>query len=209
MKTCKQHLIIFTRYPEPGKTKTRLIPALGEVSAANLHRRMTEYTVSQVQELAKMIRISLEVRFTGGKLQKMQNWLGNDLEYHSQGEGDLGVRMERSLTNAFKQEAEQVIIIGTDCPDLNCQILVTAFEKLKNFNLVLGPALDGGYYLIGLQQPRPELFTNIPWGTDQVLMETLKIATSGDLSIYSLPPLADIDRPEDLKTTGLSLDIWL
>lgn len=170
---------------------------------------MTEYTVSQVQELAKMIRISLEVRFTGGKLQKMQNWLGNDLEYHSQGEGDLGVRMERSLTNAFKQEAEQVIIIGTDCPDLNCQILVTAFEKLKNFNLVLGPALDGGYYLIGLQQPRPELFTNIPWGTDQVLMETLKIATSGDLSIYSLPPLADIDRPEDLKTTGLSLDIWL
>lgn len=206
MKTSKQHLIIFTRYPEPGTTKTRLIPALGEVGAANLHQQMTEYTVSQAQELVKIARISVEVRFTGGDLQKMQHWLGNDLEYQSQGEGDLGVRMERSLINAFKQKAEQVIIIGTDCPDLNSRILAVAFEQLKTFNLVLGPALDGGYYLIGLQQPQPELFTNIPWGTDQVLIETLKIAKSRDLSIYSLPLLADIDRPEDLKTIGLLCD---
>ena len=206
MKTCKQHLIIFTRYPEPGKTKTRLIPALGEVGAANLHQQMTEYTVSQAQELVKIARISVEVRFTGGNLQKMQHWLGNDLEYQTQEEGDLGVRMERSLNHAFKQKAEQVIIIGTDCPDFSLQILATAFEQLKTFNLVLGPALDGGYYLIGLQQPQPELFKNIHWGTDQVLIETLKIAKSRDLSIYSLPLLADIDRPEDLKTIGLLFD---
>ncbi|MFM7407343.1 MAG: TIGR04282 family arsenosugar biosynthesis glycosyltransferase [Cuspidothrix sp.] len=200
MKTCKQHLIIFTRYPEPGKTKTRLIPAVGEIGAANLHQQMTESTISQVQKLANIIRISVEIRFTGGNLQKMQNWLGNDLEYQTQGEGDLGIRMERSLTNAFQQKAEQVIIIGTDCPSLNSQILATAFQQLKTFNLVLGPAVDGGYYLIGLQQPIPELFTNIHWGTDQVLIQTLKIAQNHDLSIYSLPPLADIDRPDDLKT---------
>lgn len=173
---------------------------MGEIGAANLHQQMTESTISQVQKLANIIRISVEIRFTGGNLQKMQNWLGNDLEYQTQGEGDLGIRMERSLTNAFQQKAEQVIIIGTDCPSLNSQILATAFQQLKTFNLVLGPAVDGGYYLIGLQQPIPELFTNIHWGTDQVLIQTLKIAQNHDLSIYSLPPLADIDRPDDLKT---------
>ncbi|MHC5727037.1 MAG: TIGR04282 family arsenosugar biosynthesis glycosyltransferase, partial [Nostoc sp.] len=119
----KQHLIIFTRYPEPGKTKTRLIPALGSVGAANLQRQMTEYTIFQVQELQKAIGISVEVRFTGGDSQLMQDWLGLDLLYQSQGEGDLGSRMARSLGNAFQSGAEQVIIIGTDCPGVNAQIL--------------------------------------------------------------------------------------
>lgn len=93
----KQHLIIFTRYPEPGKTKTRLIPALGNLGAANLQREMTEYTIFQVQELQKAIAISVEVRFAGGDLQLMQDWLGLDLVYQSQGEGDSGSRMARSL----------------------------------------------------------------------------------------------------------------
>jgi uncharacterized protein len=195
----KQHLIIFTRYPEPGTTKTRLIPVLGEVGAANLQKQMTQQTISQVKELQKIARVSLEVRFTGGNLKKMHNWLGNDLLCVSQGEGDLGTRIERSLVNAFNQNAEQVIIIGTDCPDLNSQILTTAFQQLEVFNLVLGPALDGGYYLIGLQQPIGELFTNIHWGTAQVLAQTVEIAQNLHLSIGYLQPLADIDRPEDIK----------
>ena len=198
MKPLKQHLIIFTRYPEPGKTKTRLIPVLGDVGAANLQKQMTEYTISQVKELQKMSKVSVEVRFTGGDLEKMQNWLGNDLLYQFQGQGDLGKRMEKSLANAFSQSAEQVIIIGSDCPDLNSQILATAFEKLRFFNLVIGPALDGGYYLIGLQQPTAELFTNIHWGTAQVFAKTVEIAQELHLSIDYLQPLADIDRPEDL-----------
>jgi rSAM/selenodomain-associated transferase 1 len=197
-KPLTQHLIIFTRYPEPGKTKTRLIPVLGDVGAANLQKQMTEHTIFQVQELQKITSVSFEVQFTGGNLEKMQNWLGNDLGYQFQGEGDLGARMERSLVNAFNQKAEQVIIIGTDCPDLNSQILATAFEQLKNFNLVLGPALDGGYYLIGLQQPIGELFMNIPWGTAQVFAKTGEIAQKLNLSIGYLQYLADIDRPEDL-----------
>jgi rSAM/selenodomain-associated transferase 1 len=197
-KPLTQHLIIFTRYPEPGKTKTRLIPVLGDVGAANLQKQMTEHTIFQVQELQKITSVSFEVQFTGGNLEKMQNWLGNDLGYQFQGEGDLGARMERSLVNAFNQKAEQVIIIGTDCPDLNSQILATAFEQLKNFHLVLGPALDGGYYLIGLQQPIGELFMNIPWGTAQVFAKTGEIAQKLNLSIGYLQYLADIDRPEDL-----------
>ncbi|MFN6518104.1 MAG: TIGR04282 family arsenosugar biosynthesis glycosyltransferase [Nostoc sp. CreGUA01] len=195
----KQHLIIFTRYPEPGKTKTRLIPVLGSVGAANLQRQMTEHTIFNVKELQTVIDISVEVRFAGGNMELMQQWLGLDLVYQSQGEGDLGSRMARSLLQAFQSGAEKAIIIGTDCPGLNAQILATAFEKLHTFDLVLGPALDGGYYLIGLRQTIPELFANIEWGTAQVFQKTVEIAQKFNLSQINLIKLADVDRPEDLS----------
>ncbi|NJM71515.1 MAG: glycosyltransferase [Scytonema sp. RU_4_4] len=197
-ETAKQHLIIFTRYPEPGKTKTRLISALGTEGAANLQRQMTEHTLSQVKQLQKISTISFEVRFAGGNLQLMQEWLGYDLVYQSQGEGDLGLRMTQSFCNAFQSGAEKVLTIGIDCPGVNAQILAKAFAQLQQCNLVLGPAIDGGYYLIGLQRPIPELFINIDWGTSQVLHQTINIAQTLNLSVADLPHLADIDRPEDL-----------
>ncbi|MEJ1933908.1 TIGR04282 family arsenosugar biosynthesis glycosyltransferase [Nostoc sp. NIES-2111] len=193
-----QHLIIFSRYPEPGKTKTRLIPALGAAGAANLQRQMTEYTLSQVKELQQVINVSSEVRFAGGDIQLMQNWLGANLVYQPQGDGDLGLRMTRSLYNAFQAQATQVVIIGTDCPGLNCQILTQAFEQTYTVDLVLGPAVDGGYYLIGLRRFVPELFINIDWGSSQVLHQTVEIANKLNLSYHYLPQLADVDRPEDL-----------
>ncbi|MBD2517794.1 TIGR04282 family arsenosugar biosynthesis glycosyltransferase [Nostoc sp. FACHB-973] len=198
----KQHLIIFTRYPESGKTKTRLIPVLGSLGAANLQRQMTEHTIFQVKELQTVIDISVEVRFAGGDLELMQDWLGLDLVYQCQGEGDLGLRMARSLFEAFQSGAEKAIIIGTDCPGLNAQILATAFDQLHTFDLVLGPAIDGGYYLIGLRQPIPELFANIEWGTAQVFQKTVEIAQKLNLSQVNLTPLADVDRPEDLPIWG-------
>ena len=194
----KQHLIIFTRYPEPGKTKTRLIPALGTEGAASLQRQMTEHTLFQVKQLQSTSAISFEVRFAGGNLQLMQDWLGSDLVYQPQGEGDLGKRMERSLSSAFQSGAEQAIIIGTDCPGINPQILASAFEQLHQCDLVLGPAIDGGYYLIGLRRSFCELFTNIDWGTNQVLQQTVNIAQKLNLSVVYLQALADVDRPEDL-----------
>ena len=198
MTIAKQHLIMFTRYPEPGKTKTRLIPALGAEGAAHLHSQMTEHTVFQVKELQNTSAISFEVRFTGGNLQLMQDWLGSDLVYQSQAEGDLGKRMERSLESAFQSGAEQAIIIGSDSPGVNAQILAPAFEQLQQYDLVLGPATDGGYYLIGLQRSIPDLFTNIDWGTDKVLQQTVALAKQLNLSMAYLPALADVDRPEDL-----------
>ncbi|MBU7582198.1 MAG: TIGR04282 family arsenosugar biosynthesis glycosyltransferase [Nostoc sp. TH1S01] len=195
----KQHLIIFTRYPEPGQTKTRLIPALGSIGAANLQQQMTEYTLLQVHELQKAINFSVEVRFAGGSLQLMQDWLGWELLYASQGDGDLGSRMARSLVDAFQKSAESVIIIGTDCPGLTSQILAAAFQQLQTVELVLGPALDGGYYLIGVRRFIPELFTNIDWGTSQVLPQTVAIAEKLGVSPIYLPALADVDRPEDLS----------
>lgn len=197
-KIAKKHLIIFTRYPQPGTTKTRLIPALGVEGAANLQRQMTEFTLSKVKKFQKSAAISFEIRFAGGDLQLMQNWLGTELNYQLQGNGDLGKRMENSFLNAFNQGAQEVVIIGIDCPDVNAQVLAEAFAKIQTCDLLLGPAVDGGYYLIGLKRAIGELFINIDWGTAKVLQQTVDIAEQLNLSVASLRTLADVDRPEDL-----------
>ncbi|MEM6754530.1 MAG: TIGR04282 family arsenosugar biosynthesis glycosyltransferase [Cyanobacteria bacterium P01_C01_bin.38] len=197
-KIAKKHLIIFTRYPQPGKTKTRLIPALGVEGAANLQRQMTEYTVAKVKKFQSSAAISFEIRFAGGNLQLMQNWLGTELNYQLQGEGDLGKRMQNSFLSAFDKGAQEVVIIGIDCPGVNAQVLAEAFEKIQNCDLLLGPAVDGGYYLIGLKRAIAELFINIDWGTAKVLQQTVDIAQQLNLSVAYLQTLADVDRPEDL-----------
>lgn len=196
--TLEERLIIFTRYPEPGKTKTRLIPALGAQGAATLQRQMTEHTLLQVRELQSFHPLSVEVRFAGGDLSLMQNWLGSDLIYQPQGKGDLGSRMARSLSCAFQESVDRAAIVGTDCPGLNAHFIADAFSQLHAHDLVLGPAIDGGYYLISLRCFIGELFSGIDWGTAQVLQQTVDIAKQLDLSVAYLPRLADVDRPEDL-----------
>jgi uncharacterized protein len=192
-------LIILTRYPEAGNAKTRLIPALGAEGAATLHRQLVEQTFVQVQRFQQLQPICVEVRFVGGDRALMQQWLGTDLMYTVQGEGDLGDRMARSFQAAFAAGVDQAILIGTDCPDLNSEILSQAFDALKSADVVLGPARDGGYYLIGLRQAIPELFVGIPWSTDQVLRQTIAIAEGLKFAIALLPILSDIDTPDDLE----------
>jgi uncharacterized protein len=188
-------LIIFTRYPEPGKTKTRLIPALGEDGAAQLHRRMAEYTVEQ----ARSLTCAIEVWYVGGTKELMQDWLGKDLRYREQPAGDLGDRMCGSFRSAFEQGYQSVMIIGTDCPEITTAILAQGFTELQNQVVAIGPAIDGGYYLIGLQRLVPELFQGITWSTSEVFAETLVIADRLQLPTYLLPFLPDIDLPADLK----------
>lgn len=198
-EAAKERLIVFTRYPEAGEAKTRLIPALGALGAATVHRQMTEHTLSQVRKFCMTHPISVEVHFAGKKgQQEMQDWLGADLVYQPQGKGDLGMRMARSLSAAFDDNIDRAIIIGTDCPGLNADSIEKAFHHLLSHDLVLGPAIDGGYYLIGLRCLIPELFSGISWGTAEVLPQTVEIAKKLDVSIAYLPSLADVDRPEDL-----------
>jgi uncharacterized protein len=194
----KSTLIVFTRYPEPNQTKTRLIPLLGAEGAANLQRQMTEHTLLQVKELQKFTDISVELRFAGGNFESMQAWLGENIIYHPQGEGDLGVKMNRAISECFNNGAKKVVVIGTDCPGIDAQLLATAFQHLDHSNLVLGPALDGGYYLIGLRWLAPELFQNIQWGTSKVWQQTMDIAQNLKLSCVNLKQLSDVDRPEDV-----------
>jgi uncharacterized protein len=191
-------LIVFTRYPIPGKTKTRLIPALGAVGAADLHRQMTEHTLAQVRQL-RADGMAIEVHYAGATADReLADWLGADLVYRAQGGGDLGERMALSIKTALQAGHDRVIIVGTDCPGLTIDVLQLAFEQLQDCDLVLGPAIDGGYYLIGLRRFMPELFVGISWGTSAVRQQTIEIAIELGLSMGDLPLLADIDRPEDL-----------
>ncbi|MEL6495436.1 MAG: TIGR04282 family arsenosugar biosynthesis glycosyltransferase [Cyanobacteria bacterium J06623_7] len=193
----KETLIIFSRYPEPGKTKTRMIPALGAVGAADLQRQMTEHTLKTAIALSESREVAIEVYFAGGNLELMREWLGTG-EYVPQAEGDLGEKMKSAFEKAFVAGRERVVIIGIDCPDLDRQILTQAFATLKHQDLVLGTAADGGYYLIGLNRPVTELFEGITWGTERVLAQTQDIAARLGLNVGYLATLSDVDRPEDL-----------
>ncbi|MFB8790959.1 MAG: TIGR04282 family arsenosugar biosynthesis glycosyltransferase [Potamolinea sp.] len=194
----RERLIIFTRYPEPGKTKTRLIPALGKEGAAILQRQMTEQKLAQAKKLQTYSPLSLEIHFSSGNEQLMQEWLGSNIIYKRQSEGDIGCRMASAFHESFQTGIKQVVLIGTDCPELDTKLMNQAFEALIQHDLVLGPARDGGYYLIGLNQFIPELFTGITWSTAEVLSQTLSIAEKLELAIAFLPTLSDVDRPEDL-----------
>jgi uncharacterized protein len=191
----KQLIIIFCRYPESGQTKTRLIRVLGADKAAFLSKKMTEFTINEVR---KIPNINYQVYFTGGNINLMKKWLGNDVIYQEQIEGDLGDRMSNAIESNMNKYPDGVMIIGTDCPDLTCDIMEEGLMKLLHNDLVLGKAKDGGYYLMGMANFYPQLFEGISWSTSKVLEQSLKIAKSLNLSVDFLPTLSDIDNPEDL-----------
>ncbi|MGB3136800.1 MAG: TIGR04282 family arsenosugar biosynthesis glycosyltransferase [Nodosilinea sp.] len=190
-------LMLFTRYPEPGRTKTRLIPHLGPEGAAALQRQMTEYVLAQAQTAASQLPLAVEVHFAGGSPSRMQAWLG-DAVYQAQAGGGLGDRLKAAFSQAIALGRPGAIAIGSDCPTLGLDHLSAALAALDRADVVLGPATDGGYYLIGLRRLEPALFDAIDWGTDRVLSQTLAAATAQRLTVELLSPLNDIDRPEDL-----------
>ncbi len=193
-----RHLIVYSRFPEAGKTKTRLIPTLGAQGAADLQCAMSGHTLLTSRVAAARIDARLCVHFAGGSAQAMRRWLGDGTPYEAQGEGDLGQRMERTFQDSFARGSSATVIIGTDCPSLTPDILVAAFEGLQEHDIVIGPAADGGYYLIGLRKPLPEIFSGIDWGTETVLRQTLATLEGTEPDIHWLPPLNDIDTADDL-----------
>lgn len=184
-------LILFTRFPIPGKTKTRLIPTLSAEGTARLQRDMTEHTLRQVRKTGAHI----EIRYTGGTEGPMRGWLGKDLHYAEQGDGDLGERMARAFQEHFNLGAERVVIIGCDCPSNHWKNIRKSFQTLETSDCGIGPASDGGYYLIGLTRLMPELFQGVDWGTKTVLAQTLAAASCKPVL---LPELDDIDLPADI-----------
>ena len=210
-KISRERLIVFTRYPKPGTTKTRLIQELGAEGAADLQRRMTELTLSRAKELIEMRSLPVEVRFDGGGEKLMRTWLGPVFVYRQQGRGDIGQRMQRALADGFQDGCEAVVIIGSDVPHITSDIIQRAFEGLKTSDLVLGPAGDGGYYLIGLHRAafgraKLPLFESIYWGTDKVLSQSLSIANNLGLNYLLLNTLQDVDRPEDIAVWDQALE---
>ncbi len=198
VKPVKDRLIIFSRYPMPGKSKTRLIPAIGSVAAAGLQRKMTTTCVAVAREINHCRGVHVEVCYAGGNWRKMRRWLGGGISYAAQDGGDLGLRMKNAFKRAFGNGCQKVVLAGTDCPKISNEIIQNAFDELNDHELVLAPSTDGGYCLIGLSKPA-NVFSDIEWSTSSVLEETLKKADSHGLKAKTLEPLVDIDEPEDLE----------
>ena len=177
---------LFARWPEAGRAKTRLIPALGAEGAAALHRRLVERTVATVRDAG----LKLVVRSTGGQEEAFRRWLGDGLEVVDQGAGDLGERLARV--------APPAILLGADIPGLTAAHLTAAAKALAECDAAIGPATDGGYYLLGFRVPIPAAFEPMAWGTDGVFAETVHRIEDAGASLRVLGALDDCDRPEDL-----------
>jgi len=196
-------VVAFVKWPEPGKAKTRLIPALGANGASDLHRRMAERTLSSIMRGARMAGCSSEIRSTGSDPERFRRWLGEDLSVRDQGDGDLGSRMELSVLDALEEGVKKVLIVGTDCPDIDPSFIPKVMRSLDDYPVVMGPASDGGYYCLGIDLDSAgkrvcALFRGVPWSSERTGRATLAKARSLGLEVASLPVLSDVDRPEDL-----------
>ncbi|MBA4046963.1 MAG: hypothetical protein C0476_00310 [Sphingomonas sp.] len=186
MSDSAPRIALFARFPTPGHTKTRLHPVLSPDAAAALHARLVARTLATVRASG----LPHAVHGTGASAARFAEWLGDKVPFVDQGGGDLGERMARVATPA--------IIIGADIPDLSADHLHQAAAAVAAGRVVIGPAADGGYYLIGLPAPAEYLFEEMPWGTDRVLVETLARLGEQAVAPVMLAMLADLDRPEDL-----------
>ena len=191
------HLLIFARVPALGRVKSRLAAGVGEPAALAIYRELLAVTNAAV--VAAGVPATVWLADTAGPTPtaaEAREWAAHRTQ--CQPDGDLGTRMAAAFAVAFAAGAGRVAIIGTDCPGLRDTHLNQAFALLETNDLVLGPATDGGYYLLGLRQPRPELFQDKAWSTDSVLADTLADAGRLGLRVAFLPTLRDVDDAADL-----------
>ena len=181
-------LVLFVRYPVAGQCKTRLIPALGPDGAAALHKHLAERTVGVLRAAGGPVVIA----YTGAEEAAFREWLGPDCAYVPQAEGDLTARLLPFAARA------PVIFFGADTPDLAATHVTAAIDALTTHPVAIGPAEDGGYYCIGMREPRPDLLTDMAWSTSAVLPETLRRLAATGTAVALLETLSDCDRPEDL-----------
>ena len=194
-------IVIFAKAPQPGSVKTRLIPALGADGAATLARRLLAHTLSQA--LAADVG---EVELCMSPAPLDPAWQGvaidSSIKQSAQQDSDLGARMAHAVKRATLQTQsadKSVLLTGTDCPALTAPLLKLAAQQLEHHDAVLLPAHDGGYVLLGLKSPCPELFDRMPWSTSVVATETLRRMAELNLRVWQGPMLHDIDEPADLQ----------
>lgn len=189
----KRLLIIFYRNPEMGKVKTRLAATVGDAHAFGIYIKLVGHTRTVTEE----VEADCEVCYSD-HVDTEDNWL-NDRYRKSRQEGnDLGKRMQHAFEKGFGNGYTSICIIGTDCFELTPAIVQRAFEALETHNAVIGPAKDGGYYLLGMNQLHQSIFENKQWSTDTVAEDTLQDFRNLGLRYSTLPELSDVDRVEDL-----------
>jgi hypothetical protein len=196
-------VILFTRYPHPGKCKTRLIPTLGGEGAAKVHRQLVAHNIATLSTFSTLhANTTYHIYYDGASVQDMEQWLGKQILMKQHG-NNIGERMANALIMEL-QTAENCLLVGSDCPDISPELLKEAFQALQQNDLILGPAYDGGYYLIGVNKSCKieairQLFRGIHWGSDRVLQETRLRANELHFRVHLLQKLHDIDTPDDLK----------
>ncbi|MEP7269325.1 MAG: TIGR04282 family arsenosugar biosynthesis glycosyltransferase [Saprospiraceae bacterium] len=185
-----QALVIFIKNPIEGKVKKRIAADAGDAAALEIYKNLLDHTriVADQAEATRLL-------FYSERVVRLDKWSEKKYSKSVQSGNDLGERM----LNAFKQttEYDKKIIIGSDCPGLTSDIIEEAYDALDFHDVVIGPAQDGGYYLLGMTNLVPELFQSIPWSTDQVLNETVRVLQNKRLLYKLLPTLRDVDTWED------------
>jgi rSAM/selenodomain-associated transferase 1 len=184
--------------PRAGEVKNRLAAEIGDQHALRLYRIMAARTLAAIFEAG--FRPTVWYSPPDAR-SEMVRWLGQDTDLRLQASGDLGVRLTAAARAAA--DGDRWLAVGGDCPALEAVHIREAAERLEDWPIVLGPALDGGYYLIGGTAPLPDLFSQIPWGTDRVLDETRRRLDSLRLRWTELPALRDVDTAADARAAGL------
>ncbi len=195
MPAPKPTLLFMLKATVAGRVKTRLAAQIGEDKALEAYRALVEHLLTNLAGWQRM-----EIHFapsTAGDL--MSNWLGEKYAYYPQVDGNLGFRLQVASAAAFERGAEAVILLGGDCPYVDKSIIEAAAGALDNHDVAIGPATDGGYYLLAFKRPAPELFQSINWSTETVFEETRQRILANQLSAKTLPTLEDVD----------DLDSWL
>ncbi|MBN8680047.1 MAG: TIGR04282 family arsenosugar biosynthesis glycosyltransferase [Chitinophagales bacterium] len=185
-------LLIFIRNPIPGTVKTRLASTVGNEEALRIYHFLLEKTRQAALD-CQAERWLYYSHFA----DEADSWPNEAFHKKVQSPGDLGARMASAFEQAFEAGANRALIIGSDCPELDGALLNSAFDALDEADGVLGPANDGGYYLLGVKKMHPELFQDMPWSTESVGPETLRRMAAKGLSVHLLPELTDVDTEED------------
>jgi rSAM/selenodomain-associated transferase 1 len=185
-------LIIFTKNPVYGKVKTRLAATVGKKKALEIYTGLISHTVLITKKFS-----GNKIVFYSDEIISDDVWK-NGYKKHLQFGNDLGERMKNAFDFIFKSKYDKAVIIGTDCPELNEEIIINAFIQLNKNDIVIGPAADGGYYLLGMKKNQHQLFENIEWSTDNVFKTTINLCIQNNLDFYLLPTLHDVDEEKDL-----------
>jgi rSAM/selenodomain-associated transferase 1 len=189
----KEALLIFAKNLVEGQVKTRLAASVGNEKAFSVYKQLLQHTVLITQDLP-IDKIAFYTDFIEEEI-----WKNNFYKKKIQHGNSLGKRMENAFKCSFTAGYEKVIIIGTDCFELNAEIIMSAFANLNKYDVVIGPATDGGYYMLGMKKEYPFLFRNIKWSTDEVFSKSIALCTKNRLSFSLLPELSDIDEEKDLQ----------
>jgi rSAM/selenodomain-associated transferase 1 len=188
-----QKLIVFVKAPRSGAVKTRLAATIGAREACAAYQRLVETLLRHLADLE-----NVELRFTPDDASsEVNHWARSLWRVAAQGSGDLGCRLDQAFRHAFNEGAKRAVIIGSDCPDVRGEDIQAAWTALLSHDVVLGAATDGGYWLIGLREPQPELFAGIPWSTGEVLRQTLDRCRITGLKTHLLRKLSDVDTEDD------------